>query len=59
MEGGEGVCLEAEVERLWNSGMDVGEIARKMGVDREWVEALVSMWGENPDRQEAGPDGSG
>jgi hypothetical protein len=59
MEGGEGVCLEAEVERLWSSGMDAAEIARRMGVDPGWVETLLSMWVEEPDRPEAGPEGSG
>ncbi|MBX6764021.1 MAG: hypothetical protein K6T51_03050 [Rubrobacteraceae bacterium] len=50
MEGGEGVCLEAEAERLWRSGMDPQEISERMGVDPGWVEALVSMW--EPEEQD-------
>jgi len=37
------VCLEEEVVRLRRSGMGKREIAREMGVDEGWVEALISM----------------
>ena len=40
------VCLEEEVERLRRSGMSGVEISRTMGVDKAWVEALLSYWGE-------------
>lgn len=42
MEGREGVCLAEEAERLWRSGVTVGEVADRMGVDAAWVEAVVS-----------------
>ena len=41
MEGGEGVCLEEEVQRLLRSGMSVSEVSRTMGLDRTWVEELA------------------
>lgn len=44
------VCLEAVVERLWDSGSSPEEISREMGVDPAWVEALTSMW-EDPARR--------
>ncbi len=37
------VCLQEEVGRLWEAGLSEGEIARKMGVDPGWVEAVISM----------------
>ncbi len=43
MEDRREVCLEEEVARLRRSGMSTREIARTMGVDEGWVEALVSM----------------
>lgn len=46
MEGPGEVCLEVEAEKLWRSGMEPEEIARVMGVDVIWVEALI------PDRRE-------
>lgn len=36
------VCLAEEVERLRRLGLSDGEIARRMGVDAAWVEALIS-----------------
>ena len=42
------VCLEEEVERRRNSGMSANEIARDMGVDPGWVEALISGWEDPP-----------
>ncbi|MBA2346006.1 MAG: hypothetical protein H0V83_13090 [Rubrobacter sp.] len=42
------VCLQEEVERRRNSGMSAGEIARDMGVDPGWVEALISAWEDPP-----------
>jgi hypothetical protein len=43
------VCLEEEVERRREAGMSAGEIARDMGVDPGWVEALISAWGDSPE----------
>ena len=43
MEDRREVCLEEEVERLRRSGMSTREIAREMGVDKGWVEGLISM----------------
>ncbi len=49
MDNGGEVCLEEEVERLRRSGMSTVEIAQKMGVDRSWVQSIVSMSGvEDP-----------
>jgi len=45
MEGGE-LCLEERVAQLRREGMSAEEIARSMGVDRGWVEELLSAWGE-------------
>jgi hypothetical protein len=45
-ENGGEVCLEEEVERLRRSGLSAVEISRTMGVDKAWVEALLSAWGE-------------
>lgn len=44
MDGGSEVCLEQKVERLYESGMSSGEIASVMGVDPDWVEALITLW---------------
>lgn len=49
------VCFEEVVERLWGSGLSSGEISREMGVDRGWVEALISAW-EGPAQRDAGPE---
>ena len=43
------VCLEETVEKMWRSGMSAGEISREMGVDRVWVEALISTWDDSPE----------
>jgi hypothetical protein len=49
LENGGEVCLEEEVERLRRSGMSAAGIAQKMGVDRSWVQSIVSMSGaEDP-----------
>jgi hypothetical protein len=48
MDGPGEVCLEAEVEKLWRSGMEPEEIARTMGVDVSWVEALISAQEREP-----------
>lgn len=37
------VCLEVEVERLYEQGLPAEEIARRMGLDPGWVEALISL----------------
>ena len=37
------LCLQEEVGRLWEAGLSGEEIARKMGVDAGWVEAVISM----------------
>lgn len=37
------LCLQEEVERLWEAGLSGEEIARKMGVDPGWVEAMISV----------------
>lgn len=49
MDGGSEVCLEQEVEKLWDSGMSAGEIADAMGVDSGWVESLTLMWSSDGD----------
>jgi hypothetical protein len=54
VEGGGEVCLEEEVERLRRSGMSAAEISRTMGVDQDWVEALISAWGEEPFAEDRG-----
>lgn len=43
MENGGGVCFEEEVEQMRRSGMSTDEIAQQMGVDRTWVNSIVSM----------------
>ncbi len=48
------VCLEEEVERLRRSGMSAAEISRTMGVDRGWVEALISTWGDDGPAEDRG-----
>ncbi len=37
------LCLQEEVGRLWEAGLSGEEIARRMGVDAGWVEAVISM----------------
>ena len=44
------LCLQEEVGRLWEAGFSGDEIARRMGVDRGWVEAVVSMIEPEDDR---------
>ncbi len=43
MEGKGELCLQEEVGRLREAGFSEGEIARRMGVDPGWVEAVISM----------------
>lgn len=38
------VCLQEEVERLWETGLSEEEIAQKMGVDPGWVASIVAMF---------------
>ncbi|BBL80387.1 hypothetical protein RxyAA322_22410 [Rubrobacter xylanophilus] len=45
-DGGE-LCLEERVAQLRREGLSAEEIARVMGVDPGWVEALLSAWGED------------
>ncbi len=35
------VCLAEEAERLWRSGMTVGRVSLRMGVDAAWVETVI------------------
>ena len=37
------LCLQEEVARLREAGLSGDEIARRMGVDPGWVEAVISM----------------
>jgi hypothetical protein len=37
------LCLQEEVARLRDAGLSGDEIARRMGVDPGWVEAVISM----------------
>ncbi len=43
MEGTGEVCLAEEVERLRCLGLSNDEIARRMGVDVEWVRSITAM----------------
>ena len=43
LENGGDVCFEEEVEQMRRSGMSTDEIAQQMGVDRTWVDSIVSM----------------
>ena len=58
LENGGDVCFEEEVERMRRSGMSTDEIAQpdeiaqQMGVDRTWVDSIVSM--VEQDSSEAG-----
>ena len=47
------LCFQEEVGRLWEAGYSEDEIARRMGVDQGWVEAIVSMI-EPKDQRDAG-----
>lgn len=42
LEDREGVCLAEEAERLRRSGLSVGEVSRRMGVDVAWVESVTA-----------------
>ena len=46
------LCFQEEVGRLWEAGYSEDEIARRMGVDQGWVEAIVSMI-DPPGREDA------
>ena len=35
------VCLAEEVGRLRRSGLEIDEVARRMGVDAAWVETVI------------------
>lgn len=48
------VCLQEEVERLWDSGMPEEEIARRMGMDPGWVSSVVSMLAPEEARHDGG-----
>jgi hypothetical protein len=54
VENGGEVCLEEEVERLRRSGMSAAKISQTMGVDRGWVEALISAWGDDGPAEDRG-----
>jgi predicted regulator of amino acid metabolism with ACT domain len=43
LDNGGDVCFEEEVEQMRRSGMSTDEIAQQMGVDRTWVDSIVSM----------------
>ena len=43
MEQRREVCLAEEAERLRRSGLGVDEVARRMGVDKAWVESVVMV----------------
>jgi len=43
LEGTGEVCLAEEVERLRCLGLSNDEIARRMGVDVEWVRSITAM----------------
>ncbi len=47
MDGRREVCLAEEAERLRRSGLQVGEIARRMGVDSAWVETVITTGKED------------
>jgi hypothetical protein len=47
------LCFQEEVGRLWEAGYSEDVIARRMGVDQGWVEAIVSMI-EPEDQRDAG-----
>jgi predicted transposase YdaD len=42
VEGRGEVCLAEEAERLRRSGLEIDEVARRMGVDAAWVETVVA-----------------
>jgi len=44
LEGTGEVCLAEEVERLRCLGLSNDEIARRMGVDVEWVRSLTTTF---------------
>jgi len=44
LEGTGEVCLAEEVERLRCLGLSNDEIARRMGVDVEWVRSLATTF---------------
>jgi predicted regulator of amino acid metabolism with ACT domain len=54
LENGGDVCFEEEVEQMRRSGMSTDEIAQQMGVDRIWVDSIVSM--VDQDSSEAGSE---
>ena len=54
LENGGDVCFEEEVEQMRRSGMSTDEIAQRMGVERTWVDSIVSM--VDQDSSEAGSE---
>ena len=54
LENGGDVCFEEEVEQMRRSGMSTDEIAQQMGVERTWVDSIVSM--VDQDSSEAGSE---
>jgi hypothetical protein len=54
MEERGSVCLEEEVERMRESGMEADAIADRMGVDAGWVESLFMMWEGGEPEEEGG-----
>jgi hypothetical protein len=54
------VCFEEKVDRLRREGKSTAEISQIMGVDRSWVESLVSMLsaGEGPSAAQSAPERS-
>jgi predicted regulator of amino acid metabolism with ACT domain len=54
LDNGGDVCFEEEVEQMRRSGMSTDEIAQQMGVDRTWVDSIVSM--VDQDSSEAGSE---
>jgi hypothetical protein len=41
-EGSGEVCLLETVERLWRSGLGVGEISERTGLDAGWIDSVVA-----------------
>ena len=37
------VCLQEEVQHMWEQGLSVEEIARSTGLDPSWVSSVVAM----------------
>ncbi len=48
------LCLAEEAERLRRSGLQVDEVARRMGVDQAWVETVITT-----DKEDEGSEPEG